>query len=125
MRDLGGQRGERFVQGHRETQIRSFQSWPFGIQLPLVKERKKPSHAHTRPELMKLKCQGTSFAKDALRGPRNVFTWACVFVRFADVNHLSCNWLRALSSLSDSLSHFPSGPGEAKGLCGLAKGRLS
>lgn len=34
----------------------------------LKKENKKPSHTHTRAELMKLKCQGTSFAEDLSGG---------------------------------------------------------
>lgn len=55
----------------------------------LKKENEKPSHIYTYTELMKPKCQGTSFAEDPWRGPRNVFTGSYVSVQFAEVNYLT------------------------------------
>ena len=124
MRDLRGRRGERFVQLKGRSG-----SEPFRVGLLvsrcrwLKKVNKKPSHPHTRPELTNLRCQGASFAKDPGRGPRSGFTWSRVFVQFAKENYWSCNWLRSLSSRSDSVT-FLSGPGEAEGREGLAKGKL-
>lgn len=85
----GGQRGKRFAQSHKEAQMQAFQSRPFGTPLPLVnlkKENENPSHTHALTKLMNLKCQGTSFADDPWRGPRNVFTRPYVFLQFPEVN---------------------------------------
>jgi hypothetical protein len=59
-------------------------------------------------KLMKLKLQGPF--QGTGRGPRHVFIWSYVFVKFAKVKYFNHNQfnLLSLSNLTSPLSHFPS-----------------